>query len=75
MAFLDLQAGRPAQAVAELERARRDLGDRTDVLNALGESYTRLNDRPRALAALKQSLAVNPDQPKVRTALNDLDNQ
>jgi Flp pilus assembly protein TadD/arylsulfatase A-like enzyme len=75
MAFLDLAAGRPAQAAVELERARQDLGDRTDVLNALGESYTRLNDRHRALTALKQSLAINPDQPKIRLALNNLDNQ
>ena len=75
MAFLDLAAGRPAQAAAELEQARRHLGDRTDVLNALGESYTRLNDRKRALAALRQSLAINPEQPSIKLAVINLDNQ
>ena len=75
LAFLDLAAGQPAQAAAELEQARRHLGDRTDVLNALGESYTRLNDRKRALAALKKSLAINPEQPTIRLALQNLDNQ
>jgi Tfp pilus assembly protein PilF/arylsulfatase A-like enzyme len=75
LAFLDLAAGRPAEAAAELETARKDLGDRTDLLNALGESYTRLNDRTRALAALRRSLAIDPEQPKVKTALNNLDNQ
>lgn len=74
MAFLDLEAGQPARAVEELEAARRNLGDRTDVLNALGESYTRLKDRAKALAALKASLAVDPEQPRVKSAIRDLDN-
>lgn len=75
LAFLDLAAGRPSEAAAGLETARRELGDRTDVLNALGEAYARLNNRTRALAALKRSLSIDPEQPKVRTALSDLDNQ
>jgi Flp pilus assembly protein TadD/predicted AlkP superfamily pyrophosphatase or phosphodiesterase len=75
MAFLDLAAGRPAQAAAELEEARRRLGDRTDLLNALGESYARLNDWRRARTALKQSLAIDPEQTSVKSALDDLDNR
>jgi uncharacterized protein HemY len=75
LAFLDLEAGDPGHAVSALEAARRSLGDRTDVLNALGESYTRLKDRKRALEALRASLAVNPDQPPVVAAIEHLDNQ
>jgi Tfp pilus assembly protein PilF/predicted AlkP superfamily pyrophosphatase or phosphodiesterase len=75
LAFLDLAAGRPAEAAAKLERARRDLGDRTDVLNALGESYARMNERSRALAALKRSLSIDPEQLKVQAAIKNLDNQ
>ncbi len=74
LALLDLAVGRPEQAAAELEDARRHLGDRTDVLNALGESYGRLNDKARAAAVLRRSLAIDPNQPKVSAALNDLDN-
>lgn len=75
LAFLDLASGRPAEAAVELEKARQSLGDRTDVLNALAESYTRMNDRTRASAALKQSLAIDPEQSEVRLALNKLDKQ
>ncbi len=75
LALLDLGAGRPDQAVGELEKARKELGDRTDVLNALGESYARLNDRKKALAVLKKSLAIDPDQPSVRSVVSNLDNQ
>ncbi len=75
LAFIDLATGRPAQAAAGLEEARRNLGDRTDVLNALGESYTRLNNRRKALEALKLSLAIDPEQPTVRLALSNLDNR
>ena len=75
LAILDLEAGQPRLAVAGLEEARRELGDRTDLLNALGESYTRLNDVPKAIAMLKRSLAIDADQPNVRTAIENLDKQ
>ena len=75
LAFLDLEAGRVAEAAATLESARRRLGDRTDVLNALGEAYTRLNDRTKAVAVFRASLAIDPAQPSVSSALKNLDNQ
>jgi tetratricopeptide (TPR) repeat protein len=75
LAILDLESGRPGQALAELETAHKQLGDRTDVLNALGESYSRLNDRKKALEALKKSLSINPDQPSVSAAVAYLDKQ
>lgn len=73
LAMLDLESGNLRQAAAGLEEARRELGDRTDLLNALGESYTRLNDLPKALAMLKRSLALDANQPTVRTAIESLD--
>jgi tetratricopeptide (TPR) repeat protein len=75
LAIFDLESGRPAQAVPELETARRQLGDRTDVLNALGESYSRLNDRKKALVMLRKSLSIDPNQPSVQSAALYLDKQ
>jgi Flp pilus assembly protein TadD/arylsulfatase A-like enzyme len=75
LALLSLAAGRPGDAAAELESARRQLGDRTDLLNALGESYRQLNDRSKALVAFKRSLAIDPAQPSIQSAISMLDNQ
>jgi Flp pilus assembly protein TadD len=75
LAFLDLSSGRPSQAAAGLERARREVGDRTDLLNALGEAYRRMDDRDRAVTAFKRSLSIDPDQAAIRVALDQLDNQ
>ncbi len=72
-AFLDLAAGKPAVAVSKLEEARRHLGDRTDLLNALGDAYARVGDRKRALRALKQSLAMDPRQTGVESAIDELE--
>jgi len=75
LALLDLDLGMPAAAAAELESARNLLGDRTDLLNALGDSYARTGDRARAVAAYKRSLAVDPNQPNVRDAVDGLEKQ
>jgi Tfp pilus assembly protein PilF/arylsulfatase A-like enzyme len=75
LGLLDLDREDTAHAASELEDARRILGDRTDVLNALGEAYTRLNERRRALEVLRASLTINPEQPPVKSAITDLENQ
>jgi predicted AlkP superfamily phosphohydrolase/phosphomutase/tetratricopeptide (TPR) repeat protein len=75
LAILDLEAGLPGEAAGELELARQHLGDRTDVLNTLGEAYARANDRARARAVLRKSLAIDPDQSQVAAAIKKLDNQ
>jgi Tfp pilus assembly protein PilF len=75
LGFLDLALGRPAEAAVGLEGARKELGDRVDVLNALANAYDRLGDRDRARAMFARSLELQPTQPDVRDALARLDNQ
>ena len=75
LALVDLETGRPDQAAPELEEARRHLGERVDVLNALGESYSRLDEREKALTVLRRSLAIDPNQPSIKVAVQNLDNQ
>lgn len=75
LGFLDLAEGESARAISRLESARRELGDRTDLLNALGESYSRVDDRVKALAVLNRSLLIDPSQPGVRAAIDELDKQ
>jgi pimeloyl-ACP methyl ester carboxylesterase len=43
-----------------------------DAYSALGEAYTTLNKYAEAIAAYKKSLELKPDQPSVKTALDDL---
>jgi Tfp pilus assembly protein PilF/arylsulfatase A-like enzyme len=70
--FLELEAGRPAVASEALQRARSRLGDRTDLLNALGESYARMGEGSRARAAWERSLALDPQQLRLKEALEKL---
>jgi len=72
LGLLELGAGRPRPAAAALEEARRRLGDRPDVLNPLGDAYARLGQLERAGEAWGRSVAVNPNQPRVREALEQL---
>jgi uncharacterized protein HemY len=75
LAILDLEAGHPRLAASGLEEARGELGDRPELLNALGESYSRMNEVPKALVVLRKSLAIDPNQPTIRTAIEKLDKQ
>ena len=75
LALIDLSEGRADVAASRLEEARRYLGDRVDLLNALGEAYTRVNDRGRARAALARSLQIDPSQADGRDAISNLDNR
>jgi cytochrome c-type biogenesis protein CcmH/NrfG len=57
----------------ELEDARRLLGDRPEILNALGECYARLNETSKALAMFRHSLSVDPTQSIARAAIEKLE--
>jgi Flp pilus assembly protein TadD len=66
------RTGRPSEAVPYFERAV-DAGLRTPaVLNGLGFSKLESGDRAGALAALRASLALDPRQPGVDTAVRQL---
>ena len=67
--FLELEAGRLDAAREALERARDRLGDRTDLLNALGECYVRMGEGAKARAAWERSLALDPQQLRLREAI------
>jgi tetratricopeptide (TPR) repeat protein len=64
--------GKPAEALAVLEKARRLTPNRVNYLCIQGDSYTRLGRWQEAIAALKGFLARYPDQvqPRVELALN-----
>ena len=68
--FLELDAGRPEEARGALERARTRLGDRTDLLNALGECYARLGEKAKARSVWERSLALDPQQIRLREAIS-----
>lgn len=66
------RTGSPAEGVPYFERAVT-AGIRTaPVLNGLGFARLESGDRAGALSALRASLAVDPEQPVVRKAVNEL---
>jgi Flp pilus assembly protein TadD/arylsulfatase A-like enzyme len=75
LGFLELALGRPEEAVVSLEAARKELGDRVHLLNALADAYERLGRRDRARTLIARSLELQPAQPELRDALIQLDNQ
>jgi Tfp pilus assembly protein PilF len=70
--FLELEAGRLDAAREALERARDRLGERTDLLNTLGECYLRMGEGARARAAWERSLALDPQQIRLREAISKI---
>jgi Tfp pilus assembly protein PilF/predicted AlkP superfamily phosphohydrolase/phosphomutase len=71
--FLELAAGRPAIAAGLLEEARKALGERTDLLNALGEAYAQSGERGKAVAVWKRSLALDPKQTRLQAVVEKLE--
>jgi len=70
--FLELEAGRPAVGRDALLKARARLGERTDLLNALGECYLRLGEGSRARAAWQRSLELDPQQLRLKEAISKI---
>ena len=68
--FLELESGRLDAARDALERARSRLGDRTDLLNALGDCYARMGEKAKARAAWERSLALDPQQLRLKEAIS-----
>jgi tetratricopeptide (TPR) repeat protein/predicted AlkP superfamily phosphohydrolase/phosphomutase len=63
---LELEAGETARAVEVLERARAVDPTHIESLNYLGEAYRRQGRVEEALAVWRESLALQPDQPRLR---------
>lgn len=70
--FLELEEGRVDEALGALEHARARIGDRTDLLNALGECYLRKGESTKARAAWERSLKLDPRQLRLREAITGI---
>jgi choline-sulfatase len=64
--------GRPAEAVPYFERALAAGPPTTMALNGLGLTRLALGDRAGAASAFRESLRLDPKQPNVTSALQDL---
>ena len=60
LALAYFRLSRPADAVAQLEKARELAPDKPSVLFQLGEAYITLKDYDKAIAAIEQGLAKAP---------------
>jgi tetratricopeptide (TPR) repeat protein len=76
---LSVLLGRAHQAAGEYDRAIQyfnsamaDFGINTQLLNLLGESYTRLGDREAALDALEKSLELDSNQDRIKQLVQSL---
>jgi len=65
-------AGEYDQAIRYLNSAVADFGINTQLLNLLGECYSRLGDREAALDALEKSLELDPNQDQIKQLLQSL---
>jgi GWxTD domain-containing protein len=64
-----LKTGRAAEALVRLARAASNGPGSAEILNALGDCHAELGERDKALAAWKKSLAVMPDQPRIKALI------
>lgn len=75
LGILELQEGNPRDALTALQDASRQLPERSDLLNALGEAQARVGNRNDALRAWRRSLELDPAQPRLVQAVQDLEKQ
>ena len=61
-----------SKGVQYIERAMTLRAPDTAVLNVAGECYLRMGDKEKAAQAFERSLALNPDQPKVKEVLTSI---
>jgi tetratricopeptide (TPR) repeat protein len=72
LGLFELESGNPSAAVDALEQGRSGAPRRTDLLNALGEAYLRSGDPTRAAEIWSSSLAIDPEQARVREVLQQI---
>ena len=68
-----MQAGRYAEAIADLEAGSALYDSDVRLLNALGVCFSRTGRKDKARAALEASLRLVPDQDKIRELLAELE--
>ena len=61
-----------SKGVQYIERAMTLRAPDTAVLNVAGECYLRMGDKEKAAQVFERSLALNPDQPKVKEVLTSI---
>lgn len=66
------QKGDLDRAVGLAERAVAHFGVNVPLMNLLGECYVGMGKTPEALAAFEKSLELSPDQPGVRSRVDEL---
>jgi tetratricopeptide (TPR) repeat protein len=71
--LFEMEQGRLAEAVSVLERGRLEAPASTEIMNALGEAYYRTSRIDEAIALWRRSLAANPQQERLRQALEEID--
>jgi GWxTD domain-containing protein len=64
--------GKYDEAIRYLDSAVAVFGINTQLLNLLGECYSRLGDRAAALDALEKSLELNPNQDQIKQLVQSL---
>ena len=72
---LHYNAGRYAQAIADLEQSRQQEPQRADIQRNLGLAYARAGQAPAAIKALEACLKLAPDHPdaaRIRQAIQAL---
>lgn len=60
------------EAISYYQRALSHRGDVVGILNSLGECYFKLGNNEQALRAWKKSLEINPNQEKIKKAIERL---
>lgn len=64
--------GKTEEALAEFIQANKIYNSETAVLNGLGKCYQKLGQRAEALEAFNASLKLNPNQPEIKKAVDEL---
>jgi tetratricopeptide (TPR) repeat protein len=71
--LFEMEQGRNQEAIEILERGQLQAPGSIEILNALGEAYYRSARREEAIGIWRRSLELNPEQDRLRQALQEID--
>jgi len=66
------EVGKLEEAISHYQNALSQKGNIIEILNSIGECFLELGDKKQALRAWQKSLEVNPNQEKIRKAIEAL---